>query len=79
MPFIKSLVFKCTTYYFKLVAVIFLLGKIMPTYFYYIEKELVYIAIIAPLSYQPSFYTKCTKLNMRLSCDIKLVSNAKYL
>ena len=50
----------------------------MPTYSYYIEKELVYIIIITPLGYQPSFYTKYTKLNMRLSYNIKLVFNAKY-
>ena len=51
MPFIRSLAFKRTTYYSKLVVVILLLGKIIPTYSYYIEKELVYIAIIAPLGY----------------------------
>ena len=51
MPFIKSLVFKRTAYYFKLVAVILLLNKIMSTYFCYIEKGLIYIAIIASLGY----------------------------
>ena len=50
MPFIRSLVFKRTAYYFKLVAVIFLLSKIIPTYSYCIEKGLVYIIIIALLS-----------------------------
>ena len=49
MPLIRSLVFKHTTHYFKLMAVILLLGKIIPTYFYYMEKGLVYIIIIAPL------------------------------
>ena len=78
MPLIRSLVFKHTTYYFKLVAVILSLNKIMPTYSRYMEKGLVYIAIIAPLSRQPSFYTKYTKLNMRSSYNIKSVSNAKY-
>ena len=33
------------------------------------------IIIAAPSSYQPSFYTKCTKLNMHLSCNIQSVSN----
>ena len=47
MPLIRSLAFKRTTYYFKLVAVIFLLSKIIPTYSYYMEKGLVYIIIIA--------------------------------
>ena len=49
MPFVRSLAFKRTAYHFKLVAVIFLLGKIIPTYFYCVEKGLVYIIIIAPL------------------------------
>ena len=77
MPSIRSLVFKRTAYYFKLVTVILLLGKIMPTYSYCIEKGLVYIIIIASLGHQPSFYTKCTKLNIYSSCDVKLVSNTK--
>ena len=79
MPFIKSLVFKRLTYYFKLVAIILLLGKIMPTYSRYTEKELIYIIIIAPFSHQPSSYIKCMKLNMRSSCNIYLVSNTKYI
>ena len=47
MPPIRSLVFKSTTYYFKLVAVIFLLGEIIPTYSCYMEKGFMYITIIA--------------------------------
>ena len=77
MPFIRSLVFKRTARRSKLIAVILLLSKIMPTYSYYMEKGLVYIAIIASLGRQPSSYTKYTKLNMYLSCNIRLVSNAK--
>ena len=79
MPFIRFLVFERLAYYFKLVAVIFLLGKIMPTYSYYAEKGLVYIIIIALSSYQPFFYAKCTKLNMRFSCNIYLIFNAKCI
>ena len=78
MPPIRSLVFKYAAYYFKLVAIILLLGEIMPTCSYYTEKGLVYIAIVAPLGRQPSSYTKCTKLNMRSFCDVKLVFNTKY-
>ena len=78
MPFIRSLVSKRTAYYFKLVAVILLLNKIMPTYSHYIEKGLVYIIIIAFLGRQPSFYIKYIKLNIRSSCNIRLISNAKY-
>ena len=59
------------------VAVILLLSEIMPTYSRCVLKGLVYIIIMAPLGRQSSFYTKCTKLNMRSSCDIRLVSNAK--
>ena len=79
MPPIRSLAFKRTTYYFKLVAVILLLSKIIPTYSHYIEKGLVYIIIIALLGRQSSFYIKYTKLNMRSFCDIRLVFNAKCI
>ena len=75
MPSVKSLIFKRCTH---VVAVILLLSKIMPTCFCCVLKGLVYIAIIAPLGRQSSFCAKCTKLNIRLSCNIKLVSNAKY-
>ena len=75
IPLIKSLASKHHTY---IVAVILLLSKIMSICSCYMLKKLVYIAIIASLGRQPSFYTKCIKLNMRLSCDIKSVFNAKY-
>ena len=75
MPFIKSLVSKRRTY---IVAVILLLSEIMPTYSCCVLKGLAYIIIIAPSSRQPFFYAECTKLNIRLSCDIKSVSNTKY-
>ena len=50
MPPIRSLASKYSAYYFKLVAVILFFNKIIPIYSYYIEKGLVYIAIIAPFS-----------------------------
>ena len=75
MPPVRSSVSKRRAH---VIAVILSLSKIMPTYSYYVLKRLVYIIIIAPLSRQPSSYTKCTKLNMHLSCDVKLVSNTKY-
>ena len=78
MPPVRSSASKRTAYHFKLVAVILLLGEIMPTYSYYAKKGLIYVAIIAPLSRQPSFCTKYTKLNMRSSCNVKSISNAKY-
>ena len=70
MPFIRSSASKHYACYFKLVAVILLLGKIILTYSCYIEKGLVYIAIIALSSRQPSLYIKCTKLNIHTSCNI---------
>ena len=60
-------------------AVILLLGEIIPTYFYYIEKGLVCIIIIAPFSRQPSSYTKYIKLNIYSFCNICLVFNAKCI
>ena len=51
----------------------------MPTYSYYAEKELIYIIIIALLGRQPSFYAKCTKLNIRLFYNIHLMSNTEYI
>jgi len=51
----------------------------MPSYTCYIEKGLVYIAILTPLSAQPSSYAKYTKLNVRLLYDVRSVSNAKYI
>ena len=47
MPSIRFLASKRLMRYFKLVTVILLLGKIIPTYSYYAEKGLVYITIIA--------------------------------
>ena len=75
MPFIRFLASKRRAH---VVAIIFLLSEIIPTYSCCVLKGLIYIAIIVPLSRQPSFYTKYTKLNMRLSCNVKLVFNIKY-
>ena len=79
MLFIRSLVSKHFTCYFKLVAIILLLGEIMPTYSYYMEKGLVCIIIIVLSSRQPFFYAKCTKLNIRSFYNIYLVSNTKCI
>ena len=76
MPLIRSLAFKRRTY---AVVVILLLGEIMPSYSHYKEKKLVYIIIIAPFSCQLSFYFKCTKSNIHLSCNVRSVSNTKYI
>ena len=75
MPFIRSSAFK---YRLRLVSLILSLGKIILSCSCYIKKRLSYIIISTPFGYQSFFYAKYTKLNMRLSCDIKLVSNTKY-
>ena len=76
MPFIRSLVSKCRAY---IIALILLLGVIMPTYSYYTKKKLVYIIIIAPSGYQPSSCSKYIKLNICSSCNIRSVFNTKYI
>jgi hypothetical protein len=70
MPPVRSLTFKHLAYHSKLIAVILLLGEIMPLYSYYKEKGLVYITITAPSSCQPSSYSKYTVLNIHSSCNI---------
>ena len=55
------------------------LGKIMPSlYSHYAKAGLVYIALASPSSRQPSSCLECTKVNVRSSCDVRSVSNAKY-
>ena len=76
MPPIRSLASKCRVY---TVAVILLLDEIMPSYSHCNKKKLVYVTIIAPFSRQPSSYSKCIKLNIHLSCNIRSVFNAKYI
>ena len=76
MPFIKSSASKRRT---CVVTVIFSLGEIIPTYSRCILKGLVYIAITALSSRQPSSYMEYTKSNIHSSCDIRSVSNAKCI
>jgi hypothetical protein len=79
MPPVRSLASKYLACHSKLVAVIFLLSEIMPSYSYYAEKGLVYITIIALFSQQLSFCSKCTKSNIYLFYNIHLVSNAECI
>ena len=76
MPLIKFSASKRCAY---IVAIIFLLSEIMPTYSCCVSKGLVYITIIAPLGRQPSSYAKYTKLNIRSSYNIRSVFNAEYI
>jgi hypothetical protein len=50
MPPVRSLAFKYLARRSKLVAVILLLNEIMPTYFCYAKKGLIYIIIMALFS-----------------------------
>jgi len=51
----------------------------MPSpYSYYAKKRLVYITLVSPLSWQPSSYLECTKVNIYLSYNVYFISNAKY-
>ena len=76
MPFIRSSVSERCTY---IVSVILLLDEIMPIYSHCTKKKLVYIIIITFFSRQPSSYVKCTKSNIHLSCNVKSVSDTKYI
>ena len=58
MPFIRSSASKYCAY---TVALILLLGVVIPICSYYAEKKLVYIIITALSNYQPSFYSKYIK------------------
>ena len=76
MPLVRSL---ASEHYACVVAVILLLSEIMPTCSRCVLKGLVYVIIIAPLGCQPSFCIKCIKSNICLSCNVRSVSNAKYM
>ena len=76
MPFIRYLASKRRTY---IIAVILLLGEIMPMCSRCTKKKLVYIIIAAPFSHQLSFCVKCTKSNIYSSCNVRLVLDAEYL
>ena len=74
MPPIKS---SLSNYYNRLVTIILSLSEVMPSCSRYADKKLVCVAIAAPSGCQPSFYAECMKLNMRSSCNIQSISNAK--
>jgi len=63
----------------RTIAVVLSLGEIiLSLYSCYIKEGLIYIALVSPLSQQPSSYLECTKVNVRLSYNIRSISNAKY-
>ena len=53
--------------------------EIISPYSYYIKKGLVYIIIMDSFSRQFFSYTKCTKLNTCVSCNMRSVSLNKYI
>ena len=75
MPFIISFMFRRYT---LLATSISLNKEIISPYSYYIKKGLVYIIITDLFSYQPSSYTKCTKLNICILYNMRLISLNKY-
>ena len=76
MPPVRS---SASIHYILLATLISLNSKIMSPYSFYTKKGLVYIAIIAPFSCQLSSYLECTKVNTYSFCDMRSVSNNKYI
>ena len=76
MPAVRSLVFK---YYTLFISSIAYNNKTISPYSCYAKKGLVYIIIADPFSYQPSFCSKYTKLNICTLCDVHLISFNKYI
>ena len=76
MPFIR---FLASVHCVLLTAFISLDGEIMSPCSYYAKKGLVYIAITAFFSCQPSSYFKCIKANTYSLCNMRLVSTNKYI
>ena len=76
IPFIRLFASKrCTL----LTTTISLDGEIISPYSYYMKKGLMYIIITDFFSRQPFSYTKCTKLNTCILCDMRLISLNKYM
>jgi len=60
------------------IAFILLFSEVILLYSRCSKKGLVYITIAAPSSRQPSFYSKCTSINIQSSYNVRSVSNVKY-
>jgi hypothetical protein len=76
MPPIRFTIFK---YCVLLITSISFNREIMSPYSHCMKKGLVYIILVVPSSYQPSFYLKYTKANTHLSCNIHSISFNKYI
>ena len=75
MPPIRS---SASEHYILLTSSITLNGEIINPYSYCVKKGLVYIIIADPSSYQPSSYSKYTKSNTYMLCNMRSVSFNKY-
>ena len=76
MPLIRSIASKRRA---CVAAKILLFSKIIPLYSRCADKGLIYIIIAVPSGCQPSSCIKYTKLNIRLSYNIRLVSNIECI
>ena len=76
MPAVRLTAFK---YYTLFISSITLNGEIMSPCSCYIKKGLVCIVIIDPFNYQPSSYSKYTKLNTWVLYNIRSVSLNKCI
>ena len=72
----RSLAFK---YYTLFISSIAYYSEIINLYSYCAKKGLVYIIIINPFGYQPSFCSKCTKLNTYMLYNMRSVSLNKCI
>ena len=75
MPPIRSTISKYCTLFTIFIS---LNREIISPYSYYIKKGLIYVIIINPFNYQPSFCIKCTKLNTYMLYNVHSVSFNKY-
>ena len=76
MPAIRLIVFK---HYALLTSSIAFNSEIINSCSCCVKKGLVYIIIMELFSYQPFSYSKCTKLNTYMLCNMRSVSLNKYI
>ena len=76
MPFIRFIILKRCTF---LILSISLNREIINPYSYCAKKGLVYIIIITPSGYYPFFCLECTKANIYLLYNVRLVFINKYI
>ncbi len=75
----KAFLSSSAVYYNYIIAKILSLREIMSFCSRCAKKGLIYITIALPTSYQPLLYAKCTKSNMRSSCDVLSTFDTEYI